>query len=152
MASSLWLRNHSLLHLDSWTSLSLASCFSNCLSGEVARRWKTSCYWCVHMHSRSSQGANCRSDEHSVIGYGAGLPAWEASLVSLGWRWFSVDVAWNEGSFEVRKVVASFCKKYGKKNRCPKAYFSGFEENDGDFANGSVFIADEETIKVRLDL
>ena len=41
-----------------------------------------------------------------------------------------------------------FCRKYGIKNRCPKAYFSGFEENDGDFANSSVFIADKEKIKV----
>ncbi|KAF7837496.1 cellulose synthase-like protein G2 [Senna tora] len=41
-----------------------------------------------------------------------------------------------------------FCRKYGVKCRCPKAFFSALEKgDDADFAASSVFVAEKEKIK-----
>jgi len=43
-----------------------------------------------------------------------------------------------------------FCRRYKIRNRCPKAYFSALEDDDGggDFARSSLYVADKHKIKV----
>ncbi|OIV93238.1 hypothetical protein TanjilG_27417 [Lupinus angustifolius] len=44
-----------------------------------------------------------------------------------------------------------FCRRYRIKSRCPKAYFSGLENDDGDFARSSVYMADKQKIKEKYE-
>ncbi|CAL0313493.1 unnamed protein product [Lupinus luteus] len=63
-----------------------------------------------------------------------------SSLTLLGMR-----VAW-----KFARWWLPFCRRYRIKSRCPKAYFSGIE-NDGDFARSSVYMADKQKIKEKYE-
>ncbi|XP_004505391.1 cellulose synthase-like protein G2 [Cicer arietinum] len=54
-------------------------------------------------------------------------------------------------AFEFAKWWLPFCRRYRVKNRCPKAYFSGLENDDCDFAKSSVYMADKQKIKGKYD-
>ena len=41
-----------------------------------------------------------------------------------------------------------FCRRYGIKTRCPKAFFSGADKEEDDICNTPQFIVDREKIKV----
>jgi hypothetical protein len=45
-----------------------------------------------------------------------------------------------------------FCKKYGIKTRCPKAYFSATSKDDDSFGSSNEFMADRQIIQVLLSL
>ncbi|KAK7362782.1 hypothetical protein VNO77_04904 [Canavalia gladiata] len=40
-----------------------------------------------------------------------------------------------------------FCRRYRINNRCPKAYFSALENDDGDFSRSNMYMADRQKMK-----
>ncbi|RDY14642.1 Cellulose synthase-like protein G2, partial [Mucuna pruriens] len=44
-----------------------------------------------------------------------------------------------------------FCTRYKIRNRCPKAYFSAFEDDDTEFATSSVYVAHRQNIKEKYE-
>nr|XP_012567323.2 cellulose synthase-like protein G1 [Cicer arietinum] len=50
-------------------------------------------------------------------------------------------------AFEFAKWWLPFCRRYRVKNRCPKAYFSGLENDDCDFAKSNVYMSYKKEIK-----
>ncbi|XP_027348343.1 cellulose synthase-like protein G2 [Abrus precatorius] len=44
-----------------------------------------------------------------------------------------------------------FCRRYRIKNRCPKAYFSDLENDDGDFVSSNVYMEERQKIKEKYE-
>ncbi|KAE9597200.1 putative cellulose synthase (UDP-forming) [Lupinus albus] len=44
-----------------------------------------------------------------------------------------------------------FCRRYRIKSRCPKTYFSGVKNDDGDFSSSSVYMEDKQKIKEKYE-
>ncbi|KAK7268726.1 hypothetical protein RIF29_21434 [Crotalaria pallida] len=58
----------------------------------------------------------------------------------------AMRVAWNFARWWL-----PFCARYKIKCRCPKAYFSASQDDDGDFDGNNEFIADKKIVKERYE-
>lgn len=54
-------------------------------------------------------------------------------------------------AWEFARWWLPFCKRYRIKNRCPKVYFSDFEDDGSDFARSSVYLADKQKMKEKYE-
>src|ERR1044072_2621233 len=54
-------------------------------------------------------------------------------------------------AWEFARWWLPFCRRYRIRHRCPKGYFSDFEDDVSDFARSSVYLADKQKIKVDYD-